>query len=98
MNELFFKLLEEIDPNKLNMVYSSPNGMTVLRSSEYGFRLEQIHELKRENKELQDRINKYEKVINELREYIKINTYENIYKTKVINANDLLEILERKEE
>lgn len=58
MNELFFKLLEEIDPNKLNMVYSSPNGMIILKSSEYDFKLEQIHELKRENIKLQEIIDK----------------------------------------
>lgn len=58
MNKQFFKLLEGIDPNKFDMVYSSPNGMTVLRSSEYDFRLEQIHELKRENIKLQQKIDK----------------------------------------
>lgn len=30
-------------------------------------------------------------------EYIKINTYENIYETKVVNVNDLLDILQNEE-
>lgn len=63
MNKQFFKLLEEIDPNKFNMVYSCSNGMTVLRSSEYSFRLDQIHELKRENIKLQQKIDKAIKYI-----------------------------------
>ena len=58
MNKEFFRLLENIDSNKFDMVYSSPNGMTVLRSSEYGFRLDQIHELKQEKIKLQQRIDK----------------------------------------
>lgn len=41
-----------------------------------------------------DELDKYKNKINEAIECIKINTYENIYKTKVVNANDLLQILE----
>lgn len=70
MNKEFFKLLEGIDPNKFDMVYSSPNGMTVLRSSEYGFRLDQIHELKQENFKLQARADKYKCRIDKAIDYI----------------------------
>jgi hypothetical protein len=56
--ELLFEVLKEIDPNEFNMVYSSPNGMTVLRSNEYYSRLEQINDLKQENARLQQRIDK----------------------------------------
>lgn len=91
MNKQFFKLLEEIDPNKFNMVYSCSNGMTVLRSSEYGFRLDQIHELKRENIKLQHRI---DKVLEDIKEYKEMNYskyYENEIEIELIDK--ILEIL-----
>ena len=56
--ELLFEVLKEIDPNEFNMVYSSPNGMTVLKSSEYYSRLKQINDLKQDNARLQQRIDK----------------------------------------
>lgn len=91
MNELFFKLLDEIDPNKLNMVYSSPNGMTVLKSSEYDFTLEQVDELKRENIKLQERLNKAIEYIKE-----RANIDDGYIKELWLidnEINDLLEIL-----
>lgn len=57
MNKEFFRLLEDIDINKLDMVYSSPNGITVLKSSEYNFRLNQINKLEKENRKLNNILN-----------------------------------------
>lgn len=85
MNKQFFKLLEEIDPNKFDMVYSSPNGMTVLRSSEYGFRLDQIHELKRENIKLQQKIDKVLEDIKEYKEMGYSKYYENEIEIELID-------------
>lgn len=48
--------------------------------------VEYIEALEQENKQLKE---EKRKVI----EFIKINVYENIYNIKVVNANDLLEIL-----
>ena len=99
MNKEFFKLLEEIEPNKFDMVYSSPNGMTVLKSSEYGFRLDQIHELKRENFILQARADKYKcridkaiKCIKEYKEWGYSKYYENEIEIELIDK--ILEMLE----
>ena len=53
MTKEIIKLMEAIDSNKFNCVFST-NGMTLLTSDEYFNRLNEIHELKQKNRELKE--------------------------------------------
>ena len=55
MTDEISEFLEKIDSEHFNCVYSC-NGMTLMRTEEYGNRLEEIAELKRE-------VNKYKKLL-----------------------------------
>ena len=55
MTDEISEFLEKIDSEHFNCVYSC-NGMTLMRTEEYGNRLEEIAELKRE-------FNKYKKLL-----------------------------------
>lgn len=51
------EFLKKIDPEHFNCVYSC-NGMTLLRSEEYDYRLKYIIKLRRENKKQKEVIDK----------------------------------------
>ena len=92
MTDEISEFLEKIDSEHFNCVYSC-NGMTLMRTEEYGNRLEEITELKRE-------ANKYKHHENYFKNNTKINQMQmirpdrdplhpEVRKTYVISKNDL---------
>lgn len=94
-----FSFLESIDPDKCNAVYST-NGMTLLTSKEYDYRLDQIHNLTLENRLLKKKLNQLETNIAEAIKLLLDNTanYTDGDFESMRFQNDIVEILERSKE
>lgn len=94
MTDEISEFLEKIDSEHFNCVYSC-NGMTLMRTEEYSNRLEEIEELKEENKILKENAENNDKVVDKInwenqllkKEINKYKYHEDDFKNNSVEVN-----------